>query len=106
MEAHGSFHETYSWKMQLIEAMQAFISVDNGNVHVLPWKPLLTSMEVNLLLPASMEISTEVNLLPPTSMEAYIDVGENVHGTRSNGSRLTPMEVFVEAAGSYRYSWT
>ena len=33
MVAHGSFHGIYSWKLQLMEAMEAFTSVDNGNLH-------------------------------------------------------------------------
>ena len=67
MEAHGSFHGICSWKLRLMEAMEPSNSVYRGKFHVLSWKPILTSMEVNLLTLAS--ISMEVKLLPPTSME-------------------------------------
>ena len=43
MEAHGSFHGIYSWKLQLMEAMET-----------------PTSIAVNLLPPTSMDISMEV----------------------------------------------
>ena len=104
--------------MQLMEAMEASTSTGSGNFHVLIWKLLLTSIEVNLLSPASMEISMEVNLLPSTSMEAPMEVidfhgcqlismevsievsmevsmeaGGNLHGSRSNGSRWILVEV-------------
>ena len=32
-----------------------FQFIDNGNFHVLPWKAPLTSLEVNLLSPTSIE---------------------------------------------------
>ena len=105
METHGSFHGIYSWKIQLMEAMEASTSIDFGNFHVILWKLPLTSMEVNLLPPTSMEISMEVNILPLTSMQVSMEVsmelsmdvsmevGVNFHGNRSNGSRWTLMEV-------------
>ena len=72
-EAHGSVHGMYSWKLQLMEAiMEASTSTDSGNFHVLPWKLPLTSVDVNLLPPTSMEISIEVNLLLPTSVEVNL----------------------------------
>ena len=36
MEAHGSFHGIDSWKLQLMEAMEASTSTDSGNFNVLP----------------------------------------------------------------------
>lgn len=38
MEAHGSFHRTYPWKLQFVEAMEAADSTDSGNFLVFPWK--------------------------------------------------------------------
>ena len=64
MEAHGIFHGIYSWKMQLLQAMEGCTSTDSGNFYVLPWK---------LLPPTYMEIAMEVNLLPPISMEASME---------------------------------
>ena len=90
MEAHGSFHGIYSWKLQLMDAMEASTSTDSGNFHVFPWKLLLTSMEVNLLPPTSTEISMEVNLLPPTSMEVSMEV--NLHLThRQRSVAMAPL---------------
>ena len=54
MEAHGSFHGFFSWKLQLMEAMEDSTSTDSRQFHVFPWKLPLTSMEVNLLPPTSM----------------------------------------------------
>ena len=48
MEAHGSFHGIYSWKLQLMEAMEAPTSTDSGKFHVFPWKLPLTSMEFSM----------------------------------------------------------
>ena len=58
MEGHGSFHRMYSWKLQLMEAMEAFTTTNSGKVHVVP-----TSMEVNLLPPTTMDFM-KVNSLP------------------------------------------
>ena len=74
MEAHGSFHGIYSWKLRLMNAREASTSTDSGKVHVFPWKLPLSCMEVNLLPPTSMEISMEVHIVPPTSMEASMEV--------------------------------
>ena len=69
VETHGSFRGMYSWKLQLLEAMEAPTSTDSGKIYVIPRKLPLTFMEVNLLPPTSMEISMEVDLLPPAFME-------------------------------------
>ena len=74
MESHGSLHGIYSWKLQLMEAMETSTSTDSGKIHVRPWKLLLTSMEVNAFPPTSLEIFMEVNILSPTSMEACMEV--------------------------------
>ena len=55
MKDRGSFKLIYSWKLQLTEAMEASTSTDSENFHLLPWKLPLTSMEVNLLPPTSMD---------------------------------------------------
>ena len=76
MEARGSLHGIYPRKLQLMEAMEAMeasTSIDSGNFHVPPWKLPLTSIELNLLPPTSMDISMEVSLLPPTSMETSME---------------------------------
>ena len=56
--------------------MEASTSIDSGNLnfHVLPWKLLLTSMEVHLIPLTSMEISTDVYTLPPISNNASMEV--------------------------------
>ena len=76
MEAHGKFHGIYSWKLPLMEPMEASTSTDSGKFRVFPGKFPLTSMEeVNLLPPTPMEISIqEVNLLPLTSVEISMEV--------------------------------
>ena len=74
MDNHGSCHGIYSRKLQLMEAMESSTSADSENPHVFPWKLPLTSIEVNLLLPTSMENSMEVNRLPPTSMDVFMQV--------------------------------
>ena len=33
MESHGSFHGIYSWKLQLMEVMEASTSTDSGNFY-------------------------------------------------------------------------
>ena len=59
MEAHGSFYGIFSWKLQLMNAMEASTS---------------TNFKVSkILLPTSMEISMEVNLLPLTHMEVSME---------------------------------
>ena len=63
MEAHGSFHRIWSWKLPLMEAMKASTYSVSGNLYLLPWKLPLNSIEVNLLPSTSMEGSMEVNLL-------------------------------------------
>ena len=55
IEAHGFFHRIYWWKLQFMEAMEASTSTDSRKFHVLPWKLSLTSTEVNLLAPTSVE---------------------------------------------------
>ena len=68
MEAHGNlFHVKFSRKLHLMEAMKAPTSTDSGNFHLLPWKLPLTSMELKILPPTSMEISMEIyfHRLPP-----------------------------------------
>ena len=47
----------YSWKVQLLEAVQASTTTDSRNSYVF-------SMEVNLLPPTSMVVSMEANFLP------------------------------------------
>ena len=56
VEAHGSFHGIYSWKLQLMEAIFASTSIDSGKLHVFPWKLPLASMEVNIFPPTPMDI--------------------------------------------------
>ena len=90
VEAHGSFDGIYSWKLQLMEAMEASTSTDSGNFHVLRWKFSLTSVEANLFLATSMEISMEITILLPipgsfhastlTSKEVSMKVNGNFHG--------------------------
>ena len=80
-------------KLQLIEAMEGSTSTESGNFRVFPWKRLLSSMEVNLLTPISMEISMEANLLPPTtsfhgSTFASMGVSGSFDGSRSKISRM------------------
>ena len=84
MEAYGNFYGIYSWKLQLMEAMEGSISTVSGNYRVFPWKhPLtsmkvyllaLTSMEINLLRPTSVEFSMEKKLFPPSSMGVSVKV--------------------------------
>ena len=71
METHGSFHGIYACKLQFMEAMEASTFIDSGNMHVFPWKLLLTKMGVHLRPLNSVEITMEVNLLPPTSMKSH-----------------------------------
>ena len=59
----------YTWKLQLMEAMEAFNSTDSGNFHVLLWKLPLNSMEVNLFPPTFMEVNLPPWKLVETSME-------------------------------------
>ena len=72
-----------SWKLPrnmfveeaaMMEAMEASTSIDSGNFHVLQWKLPLTSMELNLLSPTSMEISMEATIILTTSMEVSMEV--------------------------------
>ena len=43
---HGSFRGIYSWKPQLMEAMEASSPTDSGNFHAPLWKLPLASMGV------------------------------------------------------------
>ena len=43
MEAHGSFHGIYSWKLQSMEEMEASTSTDSGKFHVFPMGSKSTS---------------------------------------------------------------
>ena len=69
MEAHGSFHGIYWWNLQSMKAMEASTSTNSGNFYVLPWQLSLTSMEVNLRPPTSMEVDSKFTSAKFTSME-------------------------------------
>ena len=69
----STVHGIYSWKLQLMEVIEASTSIKSGNFHLLPWK--LTCMELNLVPPTYMENSANIN--PPTFMAS--DIRMNMH---------------------------
>ena len=64
MEAYGSFYGIYSWKLQLMEALEASTSTNSGKFHVFPWKLPLTSTKIRGNFHGSNSTSMEANLLP------------------------------------------
>ena len=65
-------------------------------------------MELNLPPPTPMETSLKLDSLLSTSMEVYIEVGGYFHGSGSNGSRWTIVEVAwkqLEGYDSYESIW-
>lgn len=94
MEAHANFHAIYLWRLQLIETMETSTSADSGNFQTVPWKLPLTSMDMYLLPPTSMQTSMEGNLLAPTSMKL------GSRWTQIERKTVDPYEHVVEAAGS------
>ena len=88
MERHGSFHGIHSWKLQLMEEMEASTSTDSGSFHVLACKNPLTSMEVNLP--------------PPTTSTDFHGSFLFFHGSKLidfHASRFTSIEVCIEVGG-------
>ena len=92
MKVHENFHGIYSWKLQLMEAVEASTSTDIGKFRVHLWTLPLTSMEVNLLLPTKMEISMKkiyFHRLPwkcHGSKFASMEVSGNFHRSRSKSN--------------------
>ena len=81
MEAHGSFDGTYSWKLQLIEAMEASGSTDNGSFHIFPRKDISTDFHGRFHGCTSMEANLLQQKLPWKLVENPMKVSGKSHGS-------------------------